>query len=145
MTNRSIQGQLSLITKDFNRKSVSGWIEQQKKNKPFLDNLVQNSKDSTGEFLRDQALEQVESNAEDWFSLAMITLANEVRWLPAEFSGEDIRTVIKQQIGEPSNLNAWGALIMRAVRNKLIEPTGKLVQSTNRKSHARALRTYRVS
>lgn len=73
---------------------------------------------------RDAALEQVEHNGLPWMEYALAAL----RWLPAGMTGtaEDFRGALWDRgLESPHHHNAWGALIMNAVRRKLLVPTGE--------------------
>ena len=101
------------------------------------------------EVLRDSALAQVRANNDEWFSLAMIELEEIARqgsrtWANIEtFTGETIRQMLAPTVGHPKSPNAWGSLIMHAVRKKLIEPTGDYVKMRMERSHARRTPVYR--
>ncbi len=61
-----------------------------------------------------------------------------------EMSGEDIRHAVSRLGVKPHHHNAWGALIMNAVRLKLILPTGRDTKMKDRRSHARKTPIYRI-
>ncbi|MBZ5673694.1 MAG: hypothetical protein LAP61_05550 [Acidobacteriia bacterium] len=98
---------------------------------------------------RDAGLFQVQSNNLDWFALAMIELEEIAKhgsrhWANIEtFTGETIRLMLAPMVGQPGSPNAWGSLIMHAVRKKLIEPTGQYVSMKLERSHARKTPVYR--
>jgi len=98
---------------------------------------------------RDAGLAQVQSNNPDWFALAMIELEEIARhgsssWANIEtFTGETIRQMIAPLVGHPRSPNAWGALIMSALRKKFIEPTGQYTAMKAERSHARKTAVYR--
>lgn len=94
------------------------------------------------EFARDIALDQVKENNQEWFGLALMTLT--MMHLQGEVTGEDIRNHLTQLVGRPKSANAWGSLIMRAIRQKIIEPTGHYVAMKDEKSHARKTALYRM-
>ena len=88
---------------------------------------------------RDEALRRVAENSQPWFDRAMAELR--VAKLPPYVTGEDIRLQLK--IEPPHHHNAWGALIAGAIREGLIEPTGKWVHMRIRTSHARRNPIYK--
>lgn len=98
----------------------------------------------SGRWARDAALAQVEAAAETWFTQAMAALrgmgaaVNHV-----EVTGEDIRHWITKRIGPPHHHNTFGALVMQAVRARVIEPTGRYVHMRDERSHARRTPIYR--
>ena len=87
---------------------------------------------------RDDALKRVADNAGDWMqrSLVAITL------LRGEYTGEDIRLIVSEQVGNPHHHNAWGSLIKIAIKHKLIRSTGKHRHMRTKKSHARQTPVY---
>lgn len=86
---------------------------------------------------RDRALEQVERPP--WKDIAWDALQT----LPSgTWTGEGIRIFLTRSIGKPHHHNAWGALIMRAVRNKVLTPTGRYVSMREKQSHARKTPEY---
>lgn len=92
---------------------------------------------------REQALAKVENNSGDWFRLALIELTEFKHVKRQEFTGENIRYWLTPLIGKPHSPNAWGALIMRARRSGLIEPTGRYAPMKSEKSHGRETKIYR--
>jgi len=64
--------------------------------------------------------------------------------LGRELTGEDIRHAIEVRGVRPHHHNAWGALIMAAVRKELIQKTGRLVKMKDPRSHARQTPIYRA-
>tara|TARA_R110000824_G_scaffold106438_3_gene251503 strand:+ start:5606 stop:5983 length:378 start_codon:yes stop_codon:yes gene_type:complete len=93
--------------------------------------------------LRDEGLLTVYQNAKPWFDAAFKALL-EMRSDPClpTFTGEDLRLQIRKKIGNPHHHNAWGALIMKAVRRGVIINTGKYVSMTAPSSHARRNPVY---
>jgi len=92
---------------------------------------------------RNLAINQVAENAGDWIDQALSAM----RFLSKrrEWTGEDIRLTLTDTVGHPHHHNAWGALINRAIRAKLIHPTGQYVPMKTGKSHARRTPVYRRS
>lgn len=89
------------------------------------------------------AIKQVAINAGDWMDQALAAM----RFLSKrrEWTGEDIRLTLVPIVGHPHHHNAYGALISRAIREKLIIPTGRYVPMKTGKSHARKTPVYRRS
>jgi len=96
----------------------------------------------TAKEAKTNALQRVADNSWPWIDRAknrMLVLSSRREW-----TGEDIRLAIEEQIGKPHHHNAWGALISSAIRDKLIIPTGKYVAMRTVKSHARKTPVYRI-
>lgn len=94
------------------------------------------------EMARDAALTQVESHNETWLESALGVIAG----MPSGHicTGEQIRhTVSEWKTGKPGHHNAWGALIMQAVKRGLLVPTGRYVKMKDKSSHARKTPEYR--
>jgi truncated hemoglobin YjbI len=89
---------------------------------------------------RDAALQQVAGNAGDFLAQALAAVAE----LRGEYTGEGIRFALEARGLIPHHHNAWGALVMAAVRDGLLIPTDKYVPMTARGSHARRTRVYRT-
>lgn len=90
---------------------------------------------------RDLALEIVLLHNENWADRAMLKILE----LPTdwEFTGEELRLRLTPEIGKPKHYNAWGALCMRAVREKLIVASGAYRHMETTKSHGRKTPTYK--
>lgn len=91
--------------------------------------------------LRDEALQRVIENSEPWPEQALRVIRT--THLPSEFTGEDIRHAVTEEIGPPHHQNAWGALIMVARNRGMIAETGRYVAPRDAKSHARKIQVYR--
>jgi hypothetical protein len=97
--------------------------------------------DYTAEQLRDDALNQVRLNADDWFMDAMFVIVRlESGWTG---TGEDIRFVIREKLPPPHSQNVYGALIFNALRSGYIVRTGERRKMRGAKSHARTTDVYR--
>jgi hypothetical protein len=113
-------------------------------NSPLLDYIEEQAR-----VARDAGIAQVQSNNPDWFALAMIELQEIAKhgsrdWANIDtFTGETIRQMISPLVGHPASPNAWGALIMAAIKKKMIEPTGQYVAMKAERSHARKTAVYR--
>jgi hypothetical protein len=93
---------------------------------------------------RDAALEQVADNAEVAASFMTRGLAA-ISAMPAgEFTGEDVRELLTKAGVVPHHPNAWGALVSKAVRDKLLTPTGERRPMRGPRSHARRTDVYRT-
>lgn len=61
-----------------------------------------------------------------------------------EFTGEDIREwLVSAHVIQPQHANAWGALILTAVRRKIIVGTDRYVPMKLKTSRARKNQVYR--
>ena len=91
---------------------------------------------------RDKALAQVQANAGDFTSRALGAL----RDFPDGFetTGEQIRVLLDRRGIRPHHHNAWGAVINIALRNGLLEDTGRMTKMSTAKSHARRTPVYRI-
>ncbi len=92
---------------------------------------------------RDRGLTRTRTHNSEWLAEAM-------RLLPAmkldfhEVTGESIRLwLLTNGLQAPASPHAWGALTNAAVRAKLIEDTGRVVQMAVKKSHARRTPLWR--
>lgn len=91
---------------------------------------------------RDEALERVQKHAgEDWMASALGCIARMERGLLV--TGEDIRHVVEKAVGPPHHHNAYGALVMSAVKRHLIAKTGQWTNMRDKRSHARMTPVYR--
>jgi hypothetical protein len=92
--------------------------------------------------LRDRALQRVTENGGDWQERAIIALA-----LIPGFIGtaEDIRIrLLMKGLARPHHHNAWGAMVMEAIRRNRIQFTGKRRHMKTSKSHGRETDVYLV-
>lgn len=87
---------------------------------------------------RDAGLEQVAENNETFMVVGLRALAE----ITGYVSGEDVRLALTEKGIVPHHHNAWGALIMAGVRQKLLRPTEREVHMKTKKSHARRTRVY---
>jgi hypothetical protein len=93
---------------------------------------------------RDEAIERVSINNQEWLFIAVLTLPAMRADHPGEFTGEDVRLWLRGRgVPEPAHHNAYGAMIMSAVRAGVIERTGAIRKAQIRTSHARNLLVYR--
>lgn len=104
---------------------------------------------------RDKGLQKVSLNNDGfmWMALQLLTHVSAAKDNPKlslysvfptrEFTGEDIRSFITQSEIEPAHSNAFGALIMTAIKRKIIVPTGAYTSMKSSSSHARKTAVYR--
>jgi hypothetical protein len=97
---------------------------------------------------RDEGMERVVDNNNDWARLAFIQLEQISHahggWANTEHGvmGEDIRCMLTPRIGKPSSPHAWGALTNAAIRKGLIVATGQYRSMKDVRSHARKTAIY---
>jgi hypothetical protein len=89
---------------------------------------------------RDEALELVARNAENFMVLGMI----KIRSMDGEVTGEDIRIKLSECGIKPHHHNAWGALINSAIRHGILQATGEYRHMRVKSSHARRTPVYIV-
>jgi hypothetical protein len=94
---------------------------------------------------RDAALEQVAVNAEVAASFMSRGLTAIARLPAGEFTGEDVRELLTKAGVVPHHPNAWGALIAKSVRDKLLTPTGERRPMRGARAHARRTDVYRTA
>lgn len=84
---------------------------------------------------RDTGIEQVLDNSAPWKDRAMEVVVS----IPygTILTGEEVRQMVVDKIGPPHHHNAFGALIMNAVRKSFLSPTGRYVKMRLKSSHAR--------
>lgn len=90
-----------------------------------------------GKTLRDDAMERVLKPT--FTSKAIPFIANLAK---GEYTGEDIRILLSKQGIVPHHYNAWGALIMQAIRLGLLTSTGKTTPMRIKTSHAHRTPIY---
>lgn len=90
---------------------------------------------------RDKAIEQVTFNSDDFIRSGLMVLRS---MKGQELTGEDVRLVLSEKGIVPHHHNAWGALIMSAVKQKILVSTNKLKTMKTPKSHARKTMVYVV-
>jgi len=90
---------------------------------------------------RDEAIETVTVNAGEWMTFAIATIQE----MEGAVTGEDVSIYVAEKIGPPHHPNANGALIMSAVRKKILRPTGEYRAMKKRQSHARKTPVYWVA
>jgi hypothetical protein len=88
---------------------------------------------------RDEGLERVSTRSQQFMANGILAIA---KLPPGEYTGEQIRLLLFRQHISPHHHNAWGALIMSAVRKGLLFDTGKVANMQTRASHARKTTVY---
>lgn len=92
---------------------------------------------------RDEAVDRVEENAHaEWLAFALLTVRH-LGLLGGEFSTDQVWERLDMFDVHTHEPRAMGAVMKRAVRDGLIEPTGRYVRSSRRECHARPVQTYR--
>ena len=88
---------------------------------------------------RDRGLDLVADHAAEWMERYLIM----VRRLPTGWTG--IAERFREMMGEdrPHDPHAWGAATNVAIRERLLEPTGRYLSMSAIKSHARKSPEYR--
>ena len=90
--------------------------------------------------LRDEGIETVVENSRSWQDMAL----DIVKSMPdGELMGEDIHRKVQAAIGEPHHPNAYGALIMKAIRADFLAKTGAYKKSSRPSAHARVNPVYK--
>jgi hypothetical protein len=90
---------------------------------------------------RDEAIDRVSVNAGPWLPIAIGYIARITEW---EGTAEDLRLkLIDSGCPFPHHHNAWGALIMAAVKRGMLQATGRMAKMKTPKSHARKSSVYR--
>jgi len=95
------------------------------------------------ESARDEAIAQVEANADrEWKTAAL----NAVRWLAAnrvEFTSDDVwRLLPHQSAATTHEPRALGAVMRKAARDGLVRKTDRVVNSTRVECHARPVAVW---
>src|SRR6056297_335820 len=83
---------------------------------------------------RDRGITSVTENSQPWMDRAA---AAALKMPDGECTGEDIRLHVSELVGDPHHHNAWGALINRLIRNRVIYSTGMTCHAKLPKAHAR--------
>jgi hypothetical protein len=90
---------------------------------------------------RDEAIERVAINSGPWMTVATGYIARLREW---EGTAEDLRLrLVSDGCPFPHHHNAWGALVMSAVKRGMLKPTGRMAKMKTPKSHARKTSVYR--
>lgn len=92
-----------------------------------------------GVLARDEALEKVQKKSGEFMARGISFI---ILMTPCECTGEDLRLMLTRAGIIPHHPNAWGALIMNAVRLGLLKNTGRQVKMRVKTSHARKTSVY---
>lgn len=88
---------------------------------------------------RDEELARVLDNAQPWSDRAAAEIKKLKNWTG---TAEDLRHALRLIVGEPHHHNAWGGLIMGAVKRRDLIKTGEHRNMKDAKSHARKTPVY---
>jgi hypothetical protein len=92
----------------------------------------------TGKARRDEGIHKVTQNNLSWMENGIHCV--EYFIAPGrEVTAEDLRACVS----DPRHGNAWGALTRAAVRQGLLEPTGRYTKARLPSNHAREIKIYR--
>lgn len=94
-----------------------------------------------GRAARDKGIASSSRRNSAWLESALAAVARLPRGMAV--TGEDIRTILGPSLPAPASPHAWGALVRTAVLRDLLEDTGKVVQMTDARSHARRTPLWR--
>lgn len=87
---------------------------------------------------RDAGIEQVADHAETFMAKAMRV----VETMRGRTTGEMIRVELTARGITPHHPNAWGAVVLTAVRRKILVDTGEMTHMVDVRSHARRTPVY---
>ena len=90
---------------------------------------------------RDAALEKGSLNNLSWHENGLEAIAKLAHKIPP-FTGERLRFALVTMIGAPEHPNAWGALVMDAIKKGLFADTGKWERMMSEKSNHRKTTVY---
>lgn len=90
---------------------------------------------------REKGIAKVAANSPTWIQKAH-TLIKE--YPKDKATGEDLKVFLRERIGEPAHFNAYGAMVMGAVRKGLLVGTGEFPTMKLKNSHARRNQLYRI-
>lgn len=90
---------------------------------------------------RDKAIDRVTTNSGEFMSDALAALR---RIEAKHVTGEDVREYLTGIGIQPHHHNAWGALIMTAIKDGILKPTQQFKNMRGPKSHGRMTRVYAV-
>jgi hypothetical protein len=87
---------------------------------------------------RDAGIARTTSKNSEWMSLALDLLRKAKGYFPNGATGEMMRLHLTQHgLAQPTSQNAWGALTSHAVKAGILKDSGRVMQMTTKKSHAR--------
>lgn len=94
----------------------------------------------TGEQLKEQGVQRVLENNEEWADLAMSYLKSVAAW--GDFTSDDLHVTCTANGIAPPHRNAWGALFRKASKLGLIKRVGYR-KSQRPASHSRVVAVWR--
>lgn len=90
---------------------------------------------------RDTAMRRVAARSDGWMEDALRIVVGIPRL--QEVTGEEVRQwLLVTGLRKPHHPNAWGALILTAIRRGILVPTDRYRKMRTKKSHARMTRVY---
>lgn len=92
-------------------------------------------------FERDSAINKISDNNQNFMSHGLIALS---KLKTGEYTGEDIRIILTKIGLRPNHPNAWGALVMSAIKFGILINTGKVTKMKTKTSHARKTSIYKL-
>jgi len=92
--------------------------------------------------LRDRGINKVMKNEQTWAEHAHAAIA---RYPQDTANAEELRAWVEQQVGAPSHCNAYGGMVMAAVRKGLLTNLNNYVIGKNPAGHGRRIATYRIN
>ena len=98
--------------------------------------------DLTPEAARDAGIEKVSRNEKTWTEEAHELI---LKYPHPTATGEDLRTWVEEKIGPPHHYNAFGAMVMGAIRKGLITNSGIYETGKRKESHARRNPRYIIN
>jgi hypothetical protein len=90
---------------------------------------------------RDKGIAKVSEGSPTWIELAHKTIP---LYPESTATGEDLKVFLRERIGDPRHHNAYGAMVMGAVRKGILIGTGEFPTMKLKKSHARRNQLYRI-
>jgi len=96
----------------------------------------------TAEALRDAGIASVTKNEKTWLEDAHALIA---RYPTDEANAEELRTWVEDRLGAPHHVNAYGGMIMSAVRKGLLKNTGVYTVGKRPSGHGRRVANYIIN
>lgn len=114
-----------------------------------LGSVPASPKRKSGLQLKDEGMQAVlEAAAERWRASVLAGIrawARDVATPGTEYAFEEIREHLRSNgISEPHHHNAWGAMASKAVRERLIKPTGNYRKAKSPATRGHPVQTYVV-
>jgi len=93
----------------------------------------------------DRAAEHADAELPKWSEIAYAYVGKHAERASAPFTGEDVREAAENAgLPPPPDKRAWGGVMMRASRNKVIVATGEFRQARDPKVHCNNIRVWRA-